>query len=89
MTDPNPWGELTWQAIINNLPADDAALVKQATSLQRFDFEPERDHVVIQLAVSVDGMPSMSERLPLLKETGREMLGFVPTFVLQLEKVSR
>ena len=84
MTEPCPW-----EAIINNLPADDAALARQATRLQRLNDKAAHGQLVIQVGVTVDHIVQMSQMLPLLKETGRKVLGHAPVFALVLEKVSR
>ena len=77
-----------WEAIVDNLPANDGAFVQRACQLDGVDYSPELDRLIIRVTVGVGLLGLMSDKLALLKESGEELFGQIPTFVLALGRVS-
>ena len=76
-----------WEAIVNNLPAKDGAFLRRACVLNYVDHQPDIDLLAIHVRVKVGFLALVGDRLPLLKESGEELYGQIPCFVLALEKV--
>jgi hypothetical protein len=61
--------------------------VRRACSLNFVDHQPEADHLAIHVRVKVGFLALIGDRLPLLKESGEELFGQIPCFVLALERI--